>query len=155
MRRFFLPFLLALAGCSGASGPAGASLPDLTLPRLDGASASSLASCATPKCLTIVVAPWCGYCRMGTPMFIRVKEFLRLKGVETRIVVSMADETDVRDYAREFGPDTLLDPANKAAVSGGVPHLFVSDKTGAILKEVPGLPQVQTAADFAGYLDLP
>lgn len=88
-------------------------------------------------------------------MFIRVKEYLRLKGVETRVVVSMDDDKAVSDYAVEFGPDTLLDPANKAAVGGGVPHLFVSDAAGTILKEVPGLPQVQTAAEFAEYLDLP
>lgn len=155
MRRAPLLALVLAAACSPAGPGSSAKLPDLSLPTLAGKAAPSLAACPTAKCLTIFVAPWCGYCRAGTALFIRAKAYLKIKGVETRIVVSMDGERAVRDYALEFGPETLLDPENKAAVGGGVPHMFVSDAAGTVLKEVPGLPRVETAAEFADFLGLP
>jgi thiol-disulfide isomerase/thioredoxin len=129
-------------------------MPDIRLQTLAHQTGPSLASCSTPTCLTIYVAPWCGYCRQATPLIIELKKHLEKKGVSTRIVVGMDAMEAVRAYAVEFGPDTLLDPDGGFRVSG-VPHFLVSDASGAISKKVPGLPPYDDVAGVAAYLGFP
>jgi len=116
---------------------------------------ASLASCPTPKCFTVYVAPWCPYCHASTPSILGLRTFLEDHGVTTRIIVGMDRPEAVRDYAATFGPNTLLDPAGKLDIQG-VPHFFVSDHTGRILRNVEGFP-VGTGSnqELAGYFGLP
>ena len=121
-------------------------LPDLRLPTYAAAPSHSLSACGARKCLTVYVAPWCHYCRESTPMLIALRDYLGKRGVETRFVVGQDAVAALRDYARVFGPDTLLDVHDALEVEG-VPHFFVSDDKGFIMKEVSGVP--------AGATDLP
>ena len=151
--RFHIPFLLALPlACACArSGP---NLPDIALPSL-AASETRVNACPTAKCLTVFVAPWCGYCRAATPAILGLRDFLKGHGVTTRIIVGLDRPESVRAYARDFGPDTLVD-TRQAWVLGGVPHFFVSDASGRIVKEVAGVPMgVRDVEEFAGYFGLP
>ena len=146
--------LLVLAGAAACSRPKG-KLPDLRLPTLSGGTGASLAECSTPKCLIVYVAPWCGICRAKTPMFLKLKQLLKEKGVETRLIVGMEQEESVKDYARELGPDTLLDPRALLRVSG-VPSFIVSRPGGDILGSVSGMPPpVRNEKALAWYLGLP
>ena len=114
-------------------------LPDVRLPTYSAQEGPSLKSCPARKCLTVYVAPWCHYCRESTPMLMSLRGFLKARGVATRFVVGKDALTALRGYAREFGPDTMLDVHDVLGI-GGVPHFFVSDERGVILKEVSGVP---------------
>ena len=153
--RSLAPLLSLLVLASACARTSGDALPDLRLPTLSATVGASLASCPTVKCLTVYVAPWCGYCRAGTPLIKALKEFLRQRGVETRIIVGQDSVEEVRSYAEVFGPDTLLDPDASLPVRD-VPHFFVSDGGGRILREVAGMPfQVASVPELAAYYDLP
>ncbi|MBI5629373.1 MAG: hypothetical protein HY921_00645 [Elusimicrobia bacterium] len=129
---------------------------DVTLPRLSGGEGKSLASCPTPKCLTVYVAPWCGYCRAATPTFLALRTYLQGQDVATRFVVGLSRGEDLRQYAQVFGPDTLLDPEGRLKLSGGVPHFVVSTRDGRILRDVAGYPMgVDSIPEFASYYGLP
>ena len=145
--------LLALA-CSGGEAPS-QKLPDVRLPTYAAQQAASLASCSMAKCLTVYVAPWCGSCRAATPMLLKLRRYLQDRGVETRFVVGKDEAPALRAYAEIFGPDTQLDIDDSLSV-GGVPHFFVSDSSGGIVKEVSGIPMGDfSSADMAAYFGLP
>ena len=132
-------------------------LPDLRLPTYAAAPSHSLSACGARKCLTVYVAPWCHYCRESTPMLIALRDYLGKRGVETRFVVGQDAVAALRDYARVFGPGTLLDVHDSLGVAG-VPHFFVSDDKGLILKEVSGVPAGATelpVAEVAAAFGLP
>lgn len=142
-----------LAGCS--EGAVSERLPDVRLPTLSAQESPSLSSCRAAKCLTVYLAPWCGYCRQSTPMLLALRRFLDGRGVETRIVVGKDSLAALRSYAGEFGPDTLLDAHGVLDVRG-VPHFFVTDAKGAILKEVSGVPSGgYSVEEVAGFFGLP
>src|SRR4051812_36904899 len=98
----------ALAACSGRE-PADKPLPDVRLPTLGGPAGPSLAACPTAKCLTVVVAPWCGVCHAATPEIIKLRRYLDRTGVSSRVVIGQGALADLKEYAAEFGPDALLD----------------------------------------------
>lgn len=142
-----------LAGCS--EGAVSERLPDVRLPTLSARESPSLSSCQTAKCLTIYLAPWCSYCRQSTSMLLALRRFLDSRGVETRVVVGKDALAALRDYAGEFGPDTLLDVHDVLSVRG-VPHFFVTDAKGAVLKEVSGVPAGDySVEEVAGLFGLP
>jgi thiol-disulfide isomerase/thioredoxin len=142
-----------LAGCSG--GAATERLPDVRLPTLSAQDSPSLSSCRSGKCLTVYLAPWCHYCRESTPMLLGLRRFLDERGVETRFIVGKDALAALRGYAQEFGPDTLLDVHDVMEVRG-VPHFFVSDPKGAVLKEVSGVPSGDySIEEVAGVFGLP
>lgn len=127
--------------------------------RLDRAgpspAARSLASCPTPKCLTVYVAPWCGYCRAATPSIIALRAYLKKHGVHTDIIVGMDRPKALAAYAKVFGPDTVLDE-DGALAQGGVPHFYVTDKSGSLLQEQAGVPQgIADPKEFASLFGLP
>ncbi|MDD5629569.1 MAG: hypothetical protein PHU21_10930, partial [Elusimicrobia bacterium] len=109
------------------------------LPTYAARQSPPLSGCGARKCLTVYLAPWCHYCRESTAMLIALRGYLAARGVETRFVVGKDALASLRDYARLFGPDTLLD-VHDALEVGGVPHFFVSDEKGLILNEVSGVP---------------
>lgn len=142
--------VMALSGCEAAPR---ASMPDVRLSTVSARQGESLASCPTAKCLTVYVAPWCGYCRSGTPMLIELKKHLENRNVAMRVVVGMDDPGPVRAYALEFGTDSLIDPSGSLKTNG-VPHFWVTNAAGKVLREVGGLPQAETVGDLAEYFGL-
>ena len=153
LRSLPVAVLAVLAACGGARD--NISLPDMKLPTYGSKTGSSLASCPTVKCLTVYVAPWCGYCRAATPLILALRDNLKKLKVDTRIIVGLDEPEPVEAYARAFGPDTMLDLNNSLRLSG-VPHFYVSDASGSILKELSGYPSgVETPEEFASVLELP
>ena len=126
-----------VAGCRGSRAPG--SFRGISLQNADGSETVSLASCRTQRCLTVYVAPWCGYCRAATPMIKELRGILRSRGVESWVIVGLDAEPSLRTYAREFGQGALVD-VNRAIDPGGVPHFFMVDNSGNVLRHVPGLP---------------
>ena len=144
---------LALSACRESESVS--KLPDVRLPTLAGAPGPSLASCLTPKCLTIVVAPWCGVCHAATPDIARLRRFLKKAGVGTRVVVGLADLEPIKRMAALFGPDTLLDP-DGVVIARGVPMFIVTAQGGAVVGRVAGFPRnANTPAELAAILGLP
>ncbi|MDD5655838.1 MAG: hypothetical protein PHF00_01090 [Elusimicrobia bacterium] len=148
---------VALLWCVAACGrtPVQERLPDVRLPTASAQAGAELSSCPTPKCLTVYVAPWCGYCRAATPRLIDLRAYLLGRGVTTRFVVGKDRLDALRRYAADFGPDALLDPDDAVAVNG-VPHFFVSTQDGVIIKEISGLPWGDySTPEFAAFFGLP
>ena len=145
---------LALAACSGG-GDRVRTLPDARLPTLGGVTGPSLASCPTEKCLTILVAPWCGVCHAEAPNFVILRHYLDAHGVSSRIVVGLSDDLPaIKKFAAEFGADALLD-ADGVMHSRSTPLLLVSDRAGRVLKVVEGFPSQLGGPDaLAKYLEL-
>src|SRR5579883_1015014 len=148
MKRLWPALVLLLAACAGKEP----GLPAKPLPTL-ASSPVSLSGCPTKVCLTVYVAPWCHYCRGATPAILQLRDDLAKRDVSTRIVVGLDSQEAVRAYAATFGPDTVLDPHGTLGVNG-VPHFFVSDPSGKIVRELPGLPPRQDAEGLADYLGL-
>jgi hypothetical protein len=155
MRRLAAAALAAaLAACSGGGSHATRRLPDARLPTLGGAVGPSLASCPTDKCLTILVAPWCGVCRAEAPAFVTLRHLLDQHGVSSRVVVGLSDDpAAIKKFAAEFGADALLDDQGTMS-SRGTPLLLVSDREGRVLKVLEGYPGRATPEEVAQYLEL-
>jgi len=132
-----------------SSGPFGI-LPEAKLTALDG-SETFLPDCDQPKCLTVVVAPWCPHCRDATPMIAAMRDYLAPRHVDVRVVVADDGEDALREYAESFGPETLLDPDHAVPV-GGFPHFFISRDGGAIIGDKSGAPRQTDTAGFAAAL---
>ncbi|MBI4676012.1 MAG: hypothetical protein HY748_00330 [Elusimicrobia bacterium] len=146
--------LLAVASAAAGCSREKRMMPDIRLPTLAGDRAVSLAECPAPKCLTICLAPWCGNCRTHTPTFLGLRDLLAGRGVVTRFVVGMDRLDDVKSYARELGPDTLLDPDGQFPTSG-IPSFTVSDASGTVLNTARGVPSfVKNDKALAWYLGL-
>ncbi|OGR56528.1 MAG: hypothetical protein A2X36_11475 [Elusimicrobia bacterium GWA2_69_24] len=145
----------------GGGGASGDGFPEAPLVSVDGQKVS-LKECPTAKCLTAYVAPWCGVCRASTALIVDLKGYLRERGVAMRVVVGRDRAGAMTDYARELGPDTLLDPSGLVDVGGGVPQFIVSDASGRILLRQPGVPRivqppvpVEALQEMADFLRLP
>ena len=145
--------LLALAACG--DGASTTKLPDVRLHTLAGPLGPSLMSCATERCLTVVVAPWCTVCHQVTPDIVRLRRFLNKAGVGSRIVVGLSDLQPIKEMAALFGSDTLLDP-DGALFTRGVPVFITTDRAGTVLKYVSGFPRdASTPAELAAFFGLP
>jgi len=99
----------------------------------------SLQSCATEKCLTVYLSPWCGVCRASTDLIKALRPWLAERGVASRVVIGRDRPDAVEEYAKVFGPDTLIDAAGVVPLRGGVPQFLISDGAGNILKAQPGV----------------
>lgn len=144
----------ALAACSGGGDPVSSALPDVSLPTLGGPPGGSLKSCPTDRCLTVVVAPWCGVCHQTAPYVVELRRYLDKKGVSSRVVVGLSDDAAaIRDFAKKFGSDALLDDAGHMRPRG-VPLFLVSDAQGRVLKVLNGFPRVDSIEGLAQALGL-
>ncbi|MDO8756498.1 MAG: hypothetical protein Q7J64_00675 [Elusimicrobiota bacterium] len=153
MRVVLLASMLAAAACGG--GDATSKLPDVRLSTLGGPLGPSLAKCATEKCLTVVVAPWCGVCHQVTPDIVRLRRHLDKIGVASRVVVGLAELPELKQMAALFGSDTLLDPEG-ALTARGVPLFIVTARSGEVLARFPGFPRGASSPDeLAAYFGLP
>ncbi len=154
------PLVVALASaaflgaCTGPGGAAQQPLPDARLVTGAGVQGPSLASCPTEKCLTVLVAPWCGVCHGAAKDIVALRRWLDARGVASRVIVGASDDrAAVAEFGREFGPDALLD-FDQTMHTRSVPLFLVSDRTGRVLKAVPGLPRAAGSEDLARYLEL-
>lgn len=147
--------LAAVSACSGGSSQYARRLPDARLPTLGGTAGPSLASCPTDKCLTMLVAPWCGVCRAEAPNLVALRHYLDARGISSRVVVGLSDDkAAVKGFAAVFGADALLDTEGVMS-SRSTPLLLVSDREGKIVKVVNGYPSgARTPEELAQYLDL-
>jgi len=144
---------LLLAACGG--GEASSTLPDVRLSTLGGPLGPSLASCGTEKCLTVLVAPWCGVCHSVTPDIVRLRRFLDKAGIGSRVVVGLAELETIKGMAALFGSDALLDPEG-AMPARGVPLFIVTNRAGHIVKRVNGFPRgASTPEELAAFFGLP
>lgn len=137
-----------------APGPAGL-LPEVNLTSLNGRE-TYMPDCPTAKCLTVVVSPWCPHCRAVAGVLGGMRAWLPKHGVEMRIVVGDDSEEAVRDYAKAFGPSTLVDPSSLFKIPGGVPAFLVSTNGGAVLRKESGAwEDEKDPAEYAKALGLP
>lgn len=150
----FLAAVLLLAACGG--GESASKLPDVRLPTLGGPLGPSLAACNTEKCLTVIVAPWCGVCHQVTPDIVRLRRFLDKSGVGSRVVVGLSpDLGPIKEMAALFGSDAMLDPGG-AVAARGVPLFIVTNRAGEVLKRVNGFPRGASSPDeLAAFFGLP
>lgn len=132
-------------------GPLG-SLPGLSLADARGKE-TFLPECPKDRCLTVYLTPWCPYCRRATGLVQALQKELPEKGVAVRVVVGQDEDAKCRDYAAQFGAGALLD-CDKRWSPGGVPHFFVSDDAGGILKAASGAPEGESTAQFSARLGL-
>lgn len=137
---------LLFCGCSGSPGGEFGSFwsglpasPAVEASAFRNANEQELKSCPARRCLTVYIAPWCHYCRSSTPALLALRDYLTPLGVATRFIVGMDKPAALADYASTFGPDTRLDEAGRF-VSGGVPHFYVTDNAGRLLKDQAGVP---------------
>ena len=151
--RYALVPLLLSAACAQTDEQLGSRLPDLQLVMPStGEMAASLASCASEKCLTVVVAPWCSVCHGATGRIVSLRNYLKATGVASRVVVGLAsDYHELKAYAEEFGPDAQIDLARVLRPSG-VPMFIISDRKGKVLKTVAGGPGGGSSAGMAAAL---
>ena len=149
-----LAFAAALAGCSGRAEDSQRPLPDERLAMLTGVLAPSLATCPTDKCLTVLVAPWCGVCHGAVPEIVAFRKWLDTHGVSSRVIVGASDDREaVASFAKEFGKDAQLD-YDQSLHTRSVPLFLVTDRTGRVLKSVGGLPRADSPETLARYLEL-
>ena len=127
---------------------------NVELPLADGSGKVWMAGCPTAKCLTVFVAPWCGFCRKATPAILKLRDYLKARGVETRVVVGKAEAGPIKEYAAEIGPGTLIDPDGEFRFTGGLPHFFVSREGGEVVLARPGMRADEAPEKAAARLGL-
>ena len=103
----------------------------------------------------MVLAPWCPHCHNAAANIKALRDYLKEQGDATRIVVGKDSPAAVRQFAAEFGDDTLLDPEG-AVPANGVPHFYAIYDGGGIIKEQGGAYEgAVDIAKWAGELGLP
>lgn len=97
--------------------------------------------CATKKCLTVYVAPWCPACKKLKPTIISMKNQLEIEGMEVKVIVGQDSLKATKKYASAYPFPTLLDAEgdyfNKSKKKG-VPFFLVSDSKGEIVSDLTG-----------------
>ena len=156
MRSLFRVSVLsaALLSCSRQPDASSFKFPAARLQTLAGVPGPALSSCPTQKCLTVLVAPWCGVCHAVAPDIVKFRRWLDSQGVASRVVVGASDDLkQIREFASEFGSDAMLDPDGNLRAKS-VPYFVVSDREGRVLKTMNGFPRSGGPEDLARYLTL-
>ena len=134
--------------------PTAWSLPGITLPTLGGAP-GVLNSCPTPKCLVVVLAPWCTHCHNAAANIRALRDYLNTRGDATRIVIGKGPMDSVQGFAQDFGNDTVLDPAG-VVPARGVPYFYTIYDQGGVVSEQVGAPEGPAdVAQWAAQMSLP
>jgi thiol-disulfide isomerase/thioredoxin len=97
--------------------------------------------CATKKCLTIYVAPWCPACKQLKPTIISLKNQLEIEGMEVKVIVGNDSQKATEKYASDYPFATLLDANGKffkKTKMKGVPFFLVSNSKGKVISEMTG-----------------
>ena len=135
----YLPLLILsvlLAACSKAD-----TLPEIQLEALGGGMGAPLNECNADKCVTIVIAPWCGVCQIIAPRILKLRDHLTGKQIETHIVAAYAELDRLKAFAKPYGDQAMLDPDGKASPQQtALPLFIVTEKGGKINKRTYGLP---------------
>jgi hypothetical protein len=123
----------------GGLGPAASrGFGELKLAAVGGGE-TALKSCPTARCLNVYMSPWCGVCRASTDLIKELRPWLAERGVATRVIIGRDRPDAVTDYAKVFGPETLVDAEGRFPLQGGVPQFVISDGEGRILRSQPGV----------------
>ncbi len=155
MKAFVFALTVAVVFCACESDGVASKLPDVRLSTLGGPLGPSLASCSTEKCLTVVVAPWCGVCHSVAPEIVRLRRHLDSAGISSRVVVGLAELPQIKEFAAVFGSDALLDP-DRVMPARGVPLFLVTNRKGEIIKRLDGFPSGTSSPEqLAGQFGLP
>jgi thiol-disulfide isomerase/thioredoxin len=97
--------------------------------------------CASEKCLTVYVAPWCPACKKLKPTIISLKNQLEIEGMEVKIVVGKDSQKATEKYASTYPFATLLDADGKFFKNSrqkAVPFFLVSNNKGKVIRELSG-----------------
>jgi len=97
--------------------------------------------CDQERCLTIVVAPWCGSCQQLDPMIIALRAEVEAQGVPVTLVVGMDKLDALKRYADHYERPVLLDPDRrftKRAKIRSVPYFAVTDRKGKVVESLRG-----------------
>jgi thiol-disulfide isomerase/thioredoxin len=119
-------------------------LPVLGLTPARANAAGADACVGKRRCVVVFVAPWCPACKLSVGVIRAMMEHYSGPGeVGVKPVVgSGRSSVSMEEMADQLGPGTFLDPAGsimRAAGEKSVPHWFVVDERGFLIKKVAGL----------------
>jgi hypothetical protein len=126
----------------GREAQSGRGLKGLMLENVARGGVTDVGACATEKCVRFYISPWCKICQHSTPFLKKFKPWLEAQGYDTQIIVGRDKPGAVDEYAKIFGPDTLIDAKGRYPLRGGVPNFSVIDNQGQVLKTIPGVPRI-------------
>jgi hypothetical protein len=90
-----------------------------------------------------------------TEVLVALQDYLPAHDVDMRVIVVADSDMKVRDYAKKFGPETIIDAGSKFRV-GGFPDYIVSTEGGAILSQGGNAPEDEKdPAAFASAISQP
>lgn len=96
------------------------------------------------RCVLVFLAPWCPACKisLGTVRGLMTR-FADSDRVGIKPVIGNGrNPSSMEEMAAQIGPGTFLDPAGRIMTAAGVssvPHWFVLDDQGFLLKKVAGV----------------
>jgi len=97
--------------------------------------------CATERCLTVYVAPWCPSCNKLTPVIDQMAQDLREEGISVAVIVGNDNLGDVKAYARKYSVPVYEDANGSFYQSVGVkavPYFAVTNRKGKIINTMLG-----------------
>jgi thiol-disulfide isomerase/thioredoxin len=157
---FLFVILLIGAAMFQLKSFAPAAVPQIALPVFQpNASEPKLkavgGACPVEKCLIILVMPSCPKCRELTPTLSALAKQLTEQNIPTSIVISNDSSRAIREYAKTFTTEVLLDEQNELISTlklPGTPYLAVLNQQGVIINDLAGF--VTDARTMRGALNL-
>lgn len=137
-RHFYslLVIVLLFISCRSQASNIGKPLPLLQTTTINNQTLDfeSPTGCKTEKCVAVVMAPWCGYCKK---MIAPLNKFARKNPVKAIIGLS-SDHIAIVDFANKFSFPVFSDEDRELTSLlsiKGVPYFVVYDQKGMIIKE--------------------